>query len=745
MIYLINIVLSIPFSYGLINLLGNDNNINYIYFINAAAFYFTAFIFNYYFKVDKRLIDPKSIIASIGFAIIIALGIFISTKNHRIDNCVFWLIVFGSLVSGFMIYQLFLFALVEEKSIKIFCQKKGNIGNVNVLECFLLCILFFFMISWLFLENHNVYKDEAAKYLSLQNVIYWMNNKSEILYKIKVLYLFDLNYPPLFFLMSLPFLEIFWDWVIAGRIYVILVSIINMLFLFFYLKKHMNNVAAILGCLFLCTSYQYIAVSREYTPEILIISFILICLILCNKYSETKTRWYLLILGFIIALGMLTKYNFFIYITIPIVYYLYTAEFGKFSFRLLLKDLILLLLPFLLIGSPWYIYTFITNPANTSISGFINQKTIGRFQSNVSIKQAIIQIFQDRGDYFPDYIYLIFLILLISFIVIVSIDSIKKTKVTTKYMELIVIPLSTVVILSISLKTLGLILNRWNFSYLFLSIIFSYMFERVFINKNIIKIVFGIAIYIFFLLSFINTGIINIFNVDLIGSKNYLPNEYPTGAKEVAEYIRNDRKMSKIQVDEPITVGLIGHIHDGLHGHALAYYGKWLGLNNWKESNVGLLNGFKPTDLSIFLDSDYLVYIPNNQYNYEESAFPNSLLRYQWLIENAPTTYQKCLQKIGIVNSRFGIIRIDKIDKNCFTSETFSDLILLGKMFDQNDASFTLFWEVEELKYQYQLGFSGTEIYDKCKTVKIGIDRNKAEFSDYYWNLIYKDIKLFCN
>ena len=752
MIYLIPLLYSLPLSYGILDLFGEIQGV-YIFIAGIIIAYLIGAIYQFSVGRTKRGLDRKSILWSVIFSVIFVLMIFICSKKYELSFVSFLAMFVGALYYGFIAVGVLTPALEREyhsaisTRIKDVWRKLPGLRPVDYLGLFPPII---FMVSYLFLENINVFGDEASNILTLRRVLYWSVQSPNLFYRFKVLYVFSREYPPLFFLLSTPILKFFNDWVVGARVYVMLIGVLDICLLYFFLKKHVSIIAALLGSVVLVTSFSFINATRTYGQEIILITFLLVVIILMSRFLETANRKYLLAAGFFIALGMLSKYNFFIYAAVPVIYYLGAAYLNKPENRKVFKDLVLLALPSILFASPWYINTYITNLVSYNvINRFLYQKSIGRYESNVSLSKAFTEIWQQRNAYFSDFVYWILALLALTFLIIWVIKSIKKDDKWYHLGELVWMPLVSILVVSLLLKFIGLILLRWNLSYVFIPVLVAFMFDRIFYKNRVLGMIAGVASYSFLILLFVNVAIHpipgeDIFRAD-VSAQRLLPNPLTTGAKESVATIKDNWLENNGKLNEPVTVGFIGHINEGLHGHALAYYGAITGFTNWQESDVGILNGFKPTDLSVFVNTDFLIYIPNNQFNYEQPTAPQVLKRYQFLIENAPVTFTRCTRELGMTTSRFGNVVVLKIDRSCLVPETYFDLIEVGREYDVQQPSFLLFWDVEELRYQTQFNLiSNSQKTQACEQIRNNIVAENTGFSAFNLGLIQGNLAGIC-
>ena len=751
--YLLPLFFSTFIAYGIISLLALEKIVLFI-LINLIIAYVFGVIYKFSLGTGRNWFDKKNILGGVFLSIIFVFMVFISSPVTQMSFVTFIALFIGAFYYGYLAYWLITTKIEEVRFSGFANLLQGGwqkLMGIKLIEYLGLLPLVFFTFSYLLLENLNVYGDEALDLLSLRKVLFLATQFPNVFYKIKVYYLFNLNYPPLFFLLSTPFLKFFHDWVVGGRVYVLLIGVLNILLLYYFLKKYVSTMAALVGCAVLVCSFSFINASRTFGHEIILLTFLLAVLIFMSHYKETGKKIFLFIAGTFVSLGMLSKYNFIIYATVPVIYYLGAVYLDKKANRKPFVDLSLLALPSILFASPFYIYSYITSPvANNVLSRFFYQKSIGRYESNVSIISAFTNIWQQRNFYFSDFVYWILAILGVTFITIWVIKLIRKGKSIAQMGDLFWMPLIFILVVTLFLKLIGLILLRWNLSYIFIPIVTAYIFDKVFYNKRFWSIIAGTALYSFLVLLFLNVAIRHtpgggIFRAD-VSMQNLLPNPRTTGAKEVVEVIKDNWLANSRKLEEPMIVGFIGHIHEGLHGHALAYYGAMTGFSSWTESDVGILGGFKPTNMSVFTKTDYLVYIPNNQYNYDDPAFQGTLGRYQWIIENAPASYKKCTRQIGVIDSRFGNIVVLKINHPCLTKEAYFDLIETGRQFDSQRPSFQLFWDVEELRYKLVFKLlTPSEKNQACKQIQDNINSEKDSFSNFYFSLAQNNLAEICS
>jgi hypothetical protein len=124
-----------------------------------------------------------------------------------------------------------------------------------------------------------------------------------------------------------------------------------------------------------------------------------------------------------------------------------------------------------------------------------------------------------------------------------------------------------------------------------------------------------------------------------------------------------------------------------------------------------------PAGVQIFFESDYLVSTPDIHDN-GDSVYK----RFRYILDHLPMTYMACLSRVNTIDSKFGRITIDNLDKNCLSAQAEYDLIEVGRSYDKNSPS-EIFWELD------------------AKNAKLMWEGNAVSFSEYqqdYYELLTK-------
>lgn len=674
------------------------------------------------------LFDQKKIIIISAFIMVpfLFFSIFFSIEPYSISHKLKAVILLISFILSFLlIFILSKLILPNSKASTISQASK----NDKLKGYALLLIPIGFSVYWFLRENHGIYGDEAAHYKILIDAIHWFKHTPGILSKTKILYIFNNRYPPAFYLSSLPLIELLDNWILGGRLFVLLLNIMNLILFYELLRTKFGIIPSIVSCLVLNSGFQYLLVSRYYGQEILLITVMFALLLSLEYYLSTFRTRYIIVSALIIAFGFLVKYNFILNFGPIMIFFLFRLYLLKVRFRECVSICVILLLPSVVLSLPWYIYTYVTSPQSNAIQALIAAKQRGYIAPNQNLLQSLLALFQSTPKYFPLIVIYLLIILFVAF-------SFFRDKKAVKGLGLASFALITSFFISLILQVLSIRTLRWYFSYSLIPILFAFFLENIRSGKKI-EIVLSTLIILFLIISTYNNTVellINdqqILNLASYSRKDeFIPKNLPTGAEEAVLQINQDW-LTDHNAEEKIIVGFVGHIHEGLHGHAFTFYGKQLGLLNWTESNVGNLNMDLPNNWEIFFDSNYLIYIKG----YKSST--NSLYKfYQSVVENLPDFYDRCAPVLHEFESRFGRVVVRRINPHCFTIEDKYEFInTMGNSIEI--FPFSIFWELEAIQLKSDTGVYDPFIYSDCEELLISSQQIDNEYYLSIWEENY--------
>lgn len=681
--------------------------------------------------LDKKKIWKIYAIISVPF---LFFSIFFSIEPYSISHQIKAVILLISIVLSYLLLSLLIKLKLPNSNVS---TKFQTSKNEKLIGYALLLIPIGFSVYWFLLENHGIYGDEAAHYQYLIDAIYSFKHTPGILSRIKILYIFNFRYPPALYLSSLPLIRLVGNWVLGGRLFVLMMNIINLILFFKLLRIYFGIIPTIISCLVLNFGFQYLLVSRYYGQEILMITVVFGLLLSLEYYLNSFKNRYIFISALLAAFGFLVKYNFILYFTPVLFFLLFRLRSLKVKPSECVSVCVILLIPSVVLSLPWYIYSYVTSPQSNAIQALIAAKQRGYYAPNKSLLQSLLALFQSVPKYFS---YFEIYLLIILFILFIAFLLHGRNK-TIKGLGIASFALITSFFVDLMLEVLSISALRWYFSYFLIPILFAFFLENIRFGKKI-NVVFSTLIIIILIVStYNNTVEIFIKNQQISNLLSYtrkdefIPKILPTGAEEAVLRIKQDW-VTEHTADEKITVGFVGHIHEGLHGHAFAFYGKQYGLSNWTESNIGNLNMDLPNNWEIFINSDYLIYIKGNKSLY------NSLYKfYQSVVENLPDFYDRCAPVLDTFDSRFGQIVVRRIDKDCFSLDDKYEFI--NAMSNNIDIfPFSIFWKLEALQLISDTGVKDPLIYSGCAELQTLSQQIKDE---YYLSIWEENYAISCN
>lgn len=559
-------------------------------------------------------------------------------------------------------------------------------------------------ISWILLENHGFFGDEVTHIGFLKSALTNAAKAPNIWAAAWQLYYFNDTYPPLFYLLSVPFVILIPDTVLGARIYIAILYFVSAVLFHKLLKEYVSSWCAALGVIVLCTSPVYLQSGRYYLIEIMLLNILIIAYIFFICHLKTGRYYYVLAASLAIASGCLTKFNFVIY-AIPLVCFYFGVLFLKNKgrpslFRVLGVSAITLLFVPLIIAGPWYLPSFIYGGGPNALGGLKSLIYSGALTPDTTIGAILRSAFQyDVAFLFPNATYLVFFLAVGMFFLkklyprLLS-DTVQVPDSNQADFPILFFWLPTISIffLTFTLHLLGLGTTlRWNLSYLFFAIIVSYLADGLRSHyKRGFVLVSGIFLVVIASNSFLAKEIPSFGILDYPEYYRILQsNPKTTGVLPVLELIMQDRSQQGFSLSDEFNIGVVAHIHKGYHAHNLTFYTKERKINT-TILTVGILALNQPAEPTIFLKSDYLTYIPN--YRYSEPVRK----RYQYIVDHLPESYEKCLQLVGIIDSRFGSIKVQRLDRKCLTPQAVYDIIQVGSQYDHG-SPMNLFWEVEKM------------------------------------------------
>jgi len=188
---------------------------------------------------------------------------------------------------------------------------------------------------------------------------------SSLLEKFIPLWLIHSNYnPPLVYIMSSIIYGFFGTSYVASQL-ALTIFIFILLFSIYGIGKELYNekigfYAAILSMLY-PGLYLF---SREFFLDLPIVAMVSLSIFLLIKTNYFKNRFYSMFFGVSLALGMLTRWTFAVFIIGPLAYYLYKSGTKNY------KNILISILVGFILSLPWYLLNleFVQSFTNASLS-----------------------------------------------------------------------------------------------------------------------------------------------------------------------------------------------------------------------------------------------------------------------------------------------------------------------------------------------------------------------------------------
>jgi hypothetical protein len=213
-------------------------------------------------------------------------------------------------------------------------------------------------LRWLLSERHSVYGDEGQRLIDLFNGFATLRQGS-VLDRIVNFYLFNPTYPPIFHLLGAPFVLSSVDPVFGGRVYAQILVLLIALVFYAIVRQIAGRLAGTAGVLTLLGTSWFVDIGRHYLLEPLLVLEVLLLLYLIYKYYKCPTLRGLVSVSALTAVGLLTKYNFFLYAAplfiVPAMLELTRHMRGARTGPALRLIAAIIMVPPLLIAGPWYL------------------------------------------------------------------------------------------------------------------------------------------------------------------------------------------------------------------------------------------------------------------------------------------------------------------------------------------------------------------------------------------------------
>ena len=189
----------------------------------------------------------------------------------------------------------------------------GDVGQIRLVELWIpAAISLFIGLRWLLAERHSAYGDEFFHLTNLWNGVASARGGGVVQGFVN-LYLFNFAYPPVFHLLSAPFVLTAADPVLGGRFYTQILTLLVSLVLYTVTRQVGGKLAGAVAVATLLGTPSFVDVSRHYLLEPLLVLEVLLVLLVIGRYYSAPRHLYLIQIAGLLSAGLLTKFNFFLY------------------------------------------------------------------------------------------------------------------------------------------------------------------------------------------------------------------------------------------------------------------------------------------------------------------------------------------------------------------------------------------------------------------------------------------------
>ncbi len=546
---------------------------------------------------------------------------------------------------------------------------------------------------WLLAENHGIFGDEGWHLMFLIDA--WQKPAASTLHRLWNLYVFNDQYPPVFYLPSVPFFFLFDNHLVGARLYSATLAAIAIAIFYRILRLHVGRWLAVLGVVLLFSSGVFIEATRYYLLEIGLLVWLLAFYLLVANYLRAASTAKAAGIGAILVAGLLTKPNFAIYafpigllLLYGIVVRVRSAQMGKAQTA---RHVALMSVPALVLALPWYIVNLL-NPTNLLL-------TLRRVRPSGELVPVYDPVEMARftwaslPEFFPSFFYaaLVVCALLVGVARHFRPEPASADPAARARGRATAFFLGYVAYLTIVLFPLGLYYAlRWNLSYAFLVAAMVCLLASL--PARPLRIAFCVTLAALSLTYTFNNFFRQFTASPLFtwGRVAYWnPSALPTGAKEIARIIDREERQSRAP-GSGADVAILAQVHGGLHAGAANYYLRTLG-SPLKSTSIGFFDN--PVDVDFLTGSRYIV-VPS------VAASPHAppvTYRYQAVAQRWLPRHPELFHPIGRVASRYGELDVYKRTTAAVPVGAEDDLIRIGTELERGTA-FEPFWKLARFR-----------------------------------------------
>jgi len=163
--------------------------------------------------------------------------------------------------------------------------------------------------------------------------------------------------------VMIPAVFLFGSNIFSSRFSVMIFSIFSIFLLYFFAKKYYGKNVALFSCFILAILPADILTSTEAWEIPIVSFFIILFLYAFAKFSETKNKYYLYLLGLISGLAMMTRLTFVFFLSSFLLTFKLNPfiSFSEFKKNITIKNILITITFFLLGLSPFLYWNLVNN------------------------------------------------------------------------------------------------------------------------------------------------------------------------------------------------------------------------------------------------------------------------------------------------------------------------------------------------------------------------------------------------
>jgi Dolichyl-phosphate-mannose-protein mannosyltransferase len=551
-------------------------------------------------------------------------------------------------------------------------------------------------LRWLLGERHSVYGDEGQRLLDLFAGFATLHQGS-VHDRIVNFYLFNSTYPPIFHLLGAPFALSAVDPVFGGRVYAqVLVLFIALVFYAIVRRSGGGRLAATAGVLTLLGTPWFVDIGRHYLLEPLLVLEVLLLLLLIADYYRAPTVRSVVWISALTAVGLLTKYNFFLYAAplfiVPAVIELSRHRRAARRGPALLPLAAIIVVPPLVIAGPWYLAR---STGAASATGFLGALYDAGLKPGITPAVFIDHVVKPQAwNYSP-----IFAILAVAAAVLYAARLLRVPLIKSQLDDLALadhVVISSAFIgalcVTLMLALTGMAVEfRWHFEVAYLFVAVFVLLGRL--RMTILRI--G-ALSALALAGALQLVVINFMPVSVPAllkapdrGVTARPSTVPVGSELIARDIAShEKRVGGVKPGD--FVYFLYHEHRGPHMGAVELYLRFEG-----APMPCLVAGFfdRAIDVQNIFGAKYLV---------DEETGPGLTWddgenrRYRRLMAHISPAFKNLLVEVSDVEGRFGHFKAYYVPREQITSEMVMETIALGRSLE-TVTPFLVLWDAQRI------------------------------------------------